>query len=281
METLERVMPAQATDLKYLSEMLHNVQQLRIASENRARSLYQSGDDHLAYADPVDTLTELEKSIAKNMKKELKRFSPAIYKFAKDTPGLGEHLIARLIGEIGNPAIALPYHWEGSGSTKTLVADPAYHRTVGQLWAYCGHGDPERRSKDKANKGNQDLLLAAGDPKAKMLVHLIAECTMKSVGGVDKVGHVRPRSPYRDVYDATRLKYLDATHTTTCVRCGPSGKPAQPGSPLSDAHKHARALRKVGKEVLRDLWLVAREELQLSTEREVDYSDRETHLTCV
>ena len=45
----------------------------------------------------------------------------------------------------------------------------------------------------------------------------------------------------------------DAVHPVTCVRCGPSAKPAEPGSAPSKAHQHANALRKVGKELLKDL----------------------------
>jgi len=60
------------------------------------------------------------------------------------------------------------------------------------------------------------------------------------------------------VYDTTRAKYADVIHNASCVRCGPAGKPALVGSPLSDGHKHARALRAIAKEVLRDLWIEAR-----------------------
>jgi hypothetical protein len=60
------------------------------------------------------------------------------------------------------------------------------------------------------------------------------------------------------VYDAAREQYAEAVHPTECVRCGPAGKPALPGSPLSAGHQHARALRRVSKEILRDLWLEAR-----------------------
>jgi hypothetical protein len=62
-------------------------------------------------------------------------------------------------------------------------------------------------------------------------------------------------SPYRPVYDTGRAKYTDALHNHPCVRCGPAGKPAQPGSPLSLGHQHARAMRLVMKAILLDLWL--------------------------
>lgn len=78
---------------------------------------------------------------------------------------------------------------------------------------------------------------------AKMRAFLIAESCMQC-----------RQSPYRAAYDDTRLKYAEATHQVECRRCGPAGRPAQPGSPLSDGHKHARALRLVAKTILRDLW---------------------------
>lgn len=83
---------------------------------------------------------------------------------------------------------------------------------------------------------------------AKMRAYLVAESCMKQPSG----------SRYRDVYEATRAKYAEAAHAVECVRCGPKGKPAQPGSALSEGHKHARALRAVAKEVLRDLWREAK-----------------------
>lgn len=64
--------------------------------------------------------------------------------------------------------------------------------------------------------------------------------------------------PYRLVYDAARAKYAEAVHASPCVRCGPKSKPAAIGSPLSDAHKNARAVRIVMKEILKDLWREAK-----------------------
>jgi hypothetical protein len=75
---------------------------------------------------------------------------------------------------------------------------------------------------------------------------------------VGKGGH------YRDLYDQGRIKYADAIHHHECKRCGPRGKPAPQGSPLSDGHKHARARRLVARAVLKDLRREARR-IHLST----------------
>jgi len=75
-----------------------------------------------------------------------------------------------------------------------------------------------------------------------------------------------PDSPYRPVYDATKAKYAGAVHDQPCARCGPAGKPAPAGSDLSDGHKHARGIRAMAKAILRDLW---REAKRIHTETPV------------
>jgi hypothetical protein len=65
-------------------------------------------------------------------------------------------------------------------------------------------------------------------------------------------------TPMYQLYTQTKKHYAEAVHDRPCVRCGPAGKPAQPGSPISDGHRHARAIRKVAKEILKDLWKEAR-----------------------
>lgn len=240
-------------DLRLFAGMFDDVQRFRIAAENRIRS---------AAADPdivgaaLDHYRQAEHDIGRAMKRELRRCaSPGILTWQKEESGIGEPLLARLLGQVGDPRIAEPRHWEGSGTDRVLIDDEPHARTVSQLWSYCGHGDPARRMR----KGiTADELAALGDPRAKMLVHLIAESCVKS--GVRKCDDGETRTSiahYGAVYLDCRSKYEDHPHSTDCVRCGPSGRPAPAGSTWSKAHQHAAALRKVGKEVLRDLWRAA------------------------
>jgi hypothetical protein len=106
-------------------------------------------------------------------------------------------------------------------------------------------------------------VFAMGNPSAKSILWNISNCAIKEPGrswellstGKQKTkGKNAAKWHYRHVYELRRLATKDRVHADKCVRCGPSGKPAQPGSPWSDAHKHADALRIVGKEILRDLW---------------------------
>lgn len=99
---------------------------------------------------------------------------------------------------------------------------------------------------------------------AKMRAFLIAEACIKQLGADCKALGDNQHTEgcacggYRKVYDAGRIKYADALHPVDCRRCGPAGKPAPAGTPLSAGHQHARAMRLVMKELLRDLWIQAR-----------------------
>jgi hypothetical protein len=244
-------MPSERSSLGWLelrtwAELFEDAQAARIAGENRARA---TGVPEV-YAAYLATLARVEHECELALWATYRRVVPApIKQWQKDTPGIGLHLLARLLGHLGHPAIATPHHWEGTGAKRKLVADEPYERTVSQLWQFCGHGDPSRR----IHKGMTAAELAAvGNPKLKMIVHLNAEATMKCVG-TDR----SRRSPFRDVYDIRRMVTADRVHAAPCVRCGPKGKPALEGSPWSLAHQNADALRIVGKEILRDLWKVS------------------------
>jgi hypothetical protein len=103
-----------------------------------------------------------------------------------------------------------------------------------QLWAYCGlhvvDGHAPRRQR-----GQQ----ANWSTRAKTRAYLMAEACVKLVGGGTK-----RRSPYRDVYDAARAHDAE--------------RQAERETPLTDGHCHARAMRRVSKAILADMWAEAR-----------------------
>lgn len=196
----------------------------------------------------------LEHDATKNLQRAVRKHP--LGPWAKATVGVGEKQGARLFAAIGDP------YWN------TLHDRP---RLVSELWAYCGlhvlpaahcsldsqgsggggskQGDPGHRSS--ATHGGAAGVAptrargqrANWSTTAKMRAYLVAESCIKQA-----------RSPYRAIYDDGRKKYTDAVHAAPCRRCGPSGNPAATGTPLSAGHQHARALRLVMKEILRDLW---------------------------
>lgn len=219
--------PGPFDELRTLAESFEDAQKARIAIENRLRSgTVPAGP----VADALDSLEHAEKKLGLAMRQNFRRTAPAVSAWVNETPGVGEHLTARLLGAIGDPLIATPHRWEGEGEDRILVAGEPFVRNLAKLWAYCGHGDPNRRRR----KGmTAEDAFALGNPRAKMIVHLLAESAMKVTGAAG-----RRRSPYRDVYDVGRARYEEREDWT-------------------DGHRHAAALRLVGKEILRDLWRIS------------------------
>ena len=219
-------------ELRIFAETFEDTQKSRVALTNR---LKRAGivDDALTAA--VDAHQLAERKLALAMKRRFRVAAPAVHAWTTNTVGLGEHSMARLLGVIGHPLIATPHHWEGDGADRVLVADPPYMRTVSQLWSYCGHGDPNRKRRKGMTAADGAAL---GNPRAKMLAHLIAESAMKCVESDKRAG-----SPYRVVYDDARVVYAE--------RDG-----------WSDGRRHNAAVRKVAKEILRDLWIVAHDDLR-------------------
>lgn len=217
--------------LALAADVLDDLERVRIADQNRLRQLTRTetdsdGEDRgfgLDSSHPdvarlealVKMLEDAEKAAVKNLTEQLKKHP--LGPWVKAQKGVGDKTAARLLAVVGDPA----------------------SRSVGQLWSYCGHGDAARRPF----KGmTQEEMFRLGNPTAKKRTWLIATAILKSQG------------PMSEVYYVRKTATEGRLHTTECKRCGPSGKPAQPGSPWSDAHRHADALRILGKHFLKELW---------------------------
>lgn len=172
-------------NLRLWSETFFDCQQMRKAHCNRLgvkadRSPTKSGAnvDLDAMDGILGPLDQAEKYAKRMMLLAYRRVAPpAVIAWQKDARGVGEHLLARLLGATGHPRIATPYHWEGESGSRVLVADPMFVRSLRQWWQYCGHGAPLRRQKGMS----QADAFAMGNPTAKMLAHLIAEACVKQL----------------------------------------------------------------------------------------------------
>lgn len=209
-------------ELRTWSEMFADAQAARVACANRAG---RAELDAETYKPQLDAMKTAEQSLGLAMRRSYRRVAPEeVVRWQKATVGIGEHLMARLLGEIGHPIHTTVHEWKGEGSDRTLVVVGAMDRQVSDLWSYCGHGDPDRRRR----KGmSAEEAAALGSPRAKMLTRLLAEGCMK-----------QRRSPYRDVYDDRRAQTAASDRD------------------WSDGHMHSDALRITGKRILQDLWRV-------------------------
>lgn len=211
-------------ELRAVSEMHADALDALGTLNNRART---AGLDAALTAHIVEAQETVEHQLRLLMVRTFRRVAPEYRAWAATVPGVGESTLARILGCIGNPRIATPHHWEGEGKTRVLVADPPFERNVAKLWAYCGYGDPERRKRKGMTAGDA---MALGNPRAKTLVYLVAEASLKGE---------RHGAPYAVVYRDARAHYEANRPEWT------------PG------HRHAAAMRKASKAFLLDLWRVS------------------------
>lgn len=224
--------------LALLADVLDDLEHTRIANENRLRQLTrteadsdglergfgldESHPDVGRLAGIVEGIAALEHQATLNLNRAMREHP--LGPWVKRQRGVGEKQGARLIAAIGDP------YWHD------LEDRP---RTVSELRSYCGLGDAAKQVRRRGEKANWSA-------DAKMRAYLVITSCIKSGG------------PYREVYDEGRERYDGALHESECKRCGPSGKPAHPGSAISAGHQHARAIRLAMKALLKDLWLEAR-----------------------
>lgn len=198
----------------------------------------------------------LEHDAERNLTRALR--AHPLGKWVKAQKGIGEKQGGRLVATIGDPYVRPELKTADGG------IEPMRVRTLAELRAYCGFGEDKARPGriQKRRRGQHANWNAA----AKSRAYLVAEKCMVSgfdkkhgcerVEGDDFATHTAECqcSPYRLIYDRERVRYADAVHREECLQCGPAGRPAQPGSPLSLGHKKGRALRRTAKEILEDLW---------------------------
>lgn len=287
---LSEAVEADPAFLSLLADVVDDLERVRIANENRLRHLTRDSEDSdgevrglgldlrnphvVRIASVVDQIAAAEHSAVLALQ-NLMRKHP-LGPWVKAQTGVGEKQAARLLAVLGDPYIR-PELLRADGTIEA-----ARSRLVSELWAYCGlHVLPARHGTSDAHMtlagGNQASHPChspgethSGDagvaPKrqrglrvnwstvAKTRTYLIAESCIKN-----------KNSPFRAVYDDGRIKYADAVHEVACVRCGPKNKPAQQGSPLSAGHQHARAMRLVMKQILKEMW---RESMRLHTQQD-------------
>ena len=237
--------------LRLFSETLDAAEKQKNATANRLRSIIAAEPE--LEANPVIEVikialkrqVEVETLLVTQMKKHIKQTPFAGW--IKAERGVGAKQAARLLAAIGDPYWMDRYQMNPkvAGSPLTFTLVESRPRTVSELWSFAGYS-----VNGGAARSLRKREVANWSPKAKMRAFLVAQSCMKQKDS---------GSRYRAVYDLGRAQYFDAVHMVECERCAPRGKPAAIGTPLNPGHQMARALRLVSKEILRDLWLIARD----------------------
>lgn len=234
--------------LAFAAQVLDDLENLRIANGNRLGHMTRSTEDsdgetrgmglsleHPSVVAMLDIVSAMEATEARAIK-ELERAMKVhpLGPWVKAQTGIGLKQAARLLGSIGDPYVRPRIEYEDG------TVEASRPRLVSELWAYTGYsvigGESQKRRKGQMANWNDD---------ARKRAWLISASCVKQ----------KPGTKWRDLYDTARAKYADSVHPTPCARCGPAGKPAQVGSPLSAGHQHARALRLISKQVLKEMWI--------------------------
>ena len=243
--------------LALAADMLDDLERVKIASQNRLRSLTCDTPDAdgvlrgsaMPLAHPevarlaalVRMVEAAEHQAVLNLQRAMR--SHPLGPWVKAQRGIGEKQAARLLAKIGDPCVN---------------ATAGTYRTVSQLWAYCGlhvvaGGDPGQVSSDTHRRAagvaarRQKGQKANWSTDAKTRAWLIVQSCMKQLDASCKTDtgiaeHVEGCgcSPYRVVIDQRRQRTA-ATHPEWT-----------PGHSLNDA------MRVASKRLLRDLWREAR-----------------------
>lgn len=260
--------------LAFAADVLDDTEATKLANENRLRQLTrtavdsdgeergfgldESHPDVANLAALVELLDTVEQQAVLQLQRKMRKHP--LGPWIKAQKGVGDKQAARLLAAIGDP------YWN------TLHDRP---RTVSELWAYCGlhilpasqferdtHGVPAGGDSSPAGGDSSQLMpdtqrrgagVAARRQKgqkanwstlAKTRAYLISESML--------------RAGNREIYDKRKAATEGRLHSTSCTRCGPKDKPALPGSPWSDGHRHADALRIQSKDLLKELWREAK-----------------------
>lgn len=214
--------PADAL-LAIYADALDDFERVRIATENRLRSLAQvKGLDDTPEAERMAATADALAALEHGVELELKRAMRAhpLGPWVKRAKGVGEKQAARLLAAIGDP---------------TTRANPA------QLWAYCGYAPGQKRRKGV--KSNWSTV-------AKSRAYLIAEAAVKA--GVRKGEGCDDEDGY-DVAHRYAISDLGQCYLDRRTRTAETH--AEDWTP---GHRHNDALRYVAKRVLRNLWREAR-----------------------
>lgn len=223
---------------KFQAKQLDDIEKQRKAAANRIRIFTQPVDvadedglcrgfgypeNHpavMAAQNHLNGLIEAEKEFKKVLVKSFEKNSPLI-KVVTDTYGLGAPMVARLLGEIGDPYIKPSKIDIETGE----LIEPERVRRISELFSYCGLTPQARK------KAGQKVFYS---PAAQSILWNMAEAVQKIPEG---------KSPLKDVWTHYKNHY--------------SQRVDDKGKPWNWTHVKLASHRKVGREILKLLYAEA------------------------
>jgi hypothetical protein len=183
------------SNLRVDAANLNDIQTLRLKITNREGAAHLVGDFHFGNDHPaIKSIIQAEAEAKYAVEDSYRRaVSPGVIAWQEARTGVGALQLGRLLGEIGHPRIAVVGEWYANPDFKEdeppslknqkrllHTAEPR-PRSLDQLRAYCGLGEPGRRHL----KGmTQRQAMICGNPMAKTLTYrIIVQCRISGSKG--------------------------------------------------------------------------------------------------
>lgn len=224
-------------ELKSLVATYEEVSDQGVQFKNRLWALTEAGAKSPSLEKAIANHEETKKELGKSLGKIVKGMP--MMDWAEGIKGFGPLSYGIILSHLGGDVIRTTpkFFAEGEGTRKhgqpvkkELVEGESFRRSIAQLRAYCGYGDPTRRRNIKREgKMTQEDLMAGGNPALKKWFYLVADGMIKA-----------KNEKYTPIYYAAKEEY--ATHLE------------ENGKPFSKGHAHACAVRKMIKALIKDMW---------------------------
>lgn len=220
-------------------DVFRDVQEIRRGVGDRLRTLQNEKGIDGGPAERLRSLYLFARETEQHVGEMLDRVMEGhpLAEFAAATQGLGIRSVARLLAVIGDPAVATD---AATGERR--------ERTVSQLWSYCGLAPSSAEGHFNVAAKAETALLAVQTLRNRCAA-CRAACRARPVAPASTRPPWAPPPEdctclqrgyvYRVIYDRARVLYAQ--------REG-----------LSELHRHRMALRRVEKEILKDLWRESR-----------------------
>lgn len=174
--------------LRVIADTLDDIMRTRIAVTSRVDF---AAIDGFAVGQHLAGMVDTESKLKLALRRQFRVAAPAVRAWTMATVGLGEPIMARFLGAVGDPVHAQPYEWSTSpdrshlcgpncGKERHLIPLEPFERTPRQFLSYCGWGDPARRRRVGMTAA---AAAALGNQRAKPLAYVMAESCIKQIGG--------------------------------------------------------------------------------------------------
>ena len=236
------IYPENYNELRQLVEAKGNYQEMRKATWNQMLALNRLGFDNTEERKTISKMIKSEETKVVNAYSKIVKKMPVWTKWLENIHGIGPDAAGQIVGILG---------------------DISRFERISNLWSYCGYGlhngDVQGLKKGQEHNYNHRF-----------------RSTLFAIAVNGFIMHKKD-SKYGQLYE--EFKRVDREKHPEKVDSGKKSKEGKVIYNYTDMHIHMRAIRKMMKVFLKDLWIVWRtlENLPVSDPYEVEFLNHDAH----